>query len=38
MDILSMGMSDDFASAIHEGADIVRIGTSIFGMRDYSNM
>ena len=38
MNILSMGMSDDFESAIHEGADIVRIGTAIFGMRDYSNM
>ena len=38
MNILSMGMSDDFESAIQEGSDIVRVGTSIFGMRDYSNM
>lgn len=31
--LLSMGMSDDFAVAIEEGADIVRIGTAIFGER-----
>jgi len=37
MNILSMGMSDDFESAIRQGADMVRVGTSIFGMRDYSN-
>lgn len=30
---LSMGMSDDFHVAIHEGADIVRIGTALFGER-----
>lgn len=36
MDYLSMGMSNDFELAIEEGANIVRIGTSIFGMRDYS--
>ena len=35
MDILSMGMSDDYLTAISEGATIVRVGTSIFGMRDY---
>ena len=33
---LSMGMSHDFETAIEEGANIVRIGTSIFGERDYS--
>ncbi len=33
MDTLSMGMSGDFRAAIHEGATIVRIGTSIFGER-----
>lgn len=33
MDYLSMGMSNDFEVAIEEGANIVRIGTSIFGKR-----
>lgn len=36
MDYLSMGMSNDFEVAIEEGANVVRIGTSIFGKRDYS--
>lgn len=35
MDILSMGMSNDFEVAIEEGATIVRVGTSIFGRRIY---
>jgi pyridoxal phosphate enzyme (YggS family) len=35
LDTLSMGMSHDFAMAIQEGATIVRIGTAIFGARDY---
>ena len=35
MDILSMGMSQDFAAAIAHGATIVRIGTAIYGPRDY---
>ena len=34
-DTLSMGMSADMAAAITEGATIVRIGTAIFGRRDY---
>ena len=34
-DQLSMGMSGDFAAAIEEGATYVRIGTSIFGPREY---
>ncbi|WP_101773024.1 YggS family pyridoxal phosphate-dependent enzyme [Peptostreptococcus faecalis] len=34
---LSMGMSGDFDIAIEEGATIVRIGTSIFGNRNYEN-
>lgn len=34
LDTLSMGMSDDFAAAIAEGATIVRIGTAIFGKRE----
>jgi pyridoxal phosphate enzyme (YggS family) len=32
---LSMGMSHDFAVAIEEGATLVRIGTAIFGEREY---
>jgi pyridoxal phosphate enzyme (YggS family) len=33
LDTLSMGMSDDLAAAIHEGATLVRVGTAIFGAR-----
>ncbi|MYG16384.1 MAG: YggS family pyridoxal phosphate-dependent enzyme [Gemmatimonadetes bacterium] len=33
MDVLSMGMSHDFEVAIEEGADMVRIGTAVFGAR-----
>ncbi len=33
---LSMGMSDDFEDAIAEGSTMVRIGTAIFGARNYS--
>ncbi len=33
---LSMGMSHDFAVAIEEGATLIRVGTAIFGERDYS--
>lgn len=36
MNILSMGMSGDYPDAIREGATIVRIGTAIYGARDYS--
>ncbi len=36
MDFLSMGMSGDYPVAIEEGATFVRVGTSIFGMRDYN--
>ena len=36
MNILSMGMSGDYPAAVREGASIVRVGTSIFGARDYS--
>jgi len=35
LDILSMGMSHDFEVAIEEGSTCVRIGTAIFGERDY---
>ncbi|MGF6776442.1 YggS family pyridoxal phosphate-dependent enzyme [Paraburkholderia sp. GAS334] len=37
LDTLSMGMSGDLAAAVIEGATIVRVGTAIFGARDYSN-
>ncbi len=37
LDTLSMGMSADIEAAILEGATMVRIGTAIFGARDYSN-
>ena len=33
---LSMGMSGDFQVAIEEGSNLVRVGTAIFGARDYS--
>ncbi len=36
MDFLSMGMSGDYETAIEEGANLVRVGTKIFGERDYS--
>lgn len=35
MDTLSMGMSNDFETAIEEGATMVRVGTAIFGEREY---
>lgn len=33
---LSMGMTNDYEIAIEEGATVVRVGTAIFGERDYS--
>lgn len=36
MDALSMGMTGDYQVAIEEGATMVRVGTGIFGERDYS--
>ncbi len=36
MDFLSMGMSGDYMAAIDCGANMVRLGTAIFGARDYS--
>ena len=36
MEYLSMGMSDDYADAIAQGATMIRVGTAIFGARDYS--
>lgn len=37
MDILSMGMTGDYEVAIEEGATMVRVGTEIFGARNYNN-
>ncbi|MBX9705033.1 MAG: YggS family pyridoxal phosphate-dependent enzyme [Gammaproteobacteria bacterium] len=37
LDTLSMGMSNDFAAAIAEGATIIRVGTAIFGTRPRAN-
>ena len=34
--ILSMGMTNDYEVAIEEGATMVRVGTGIFGARNYS--
>lgn len=36
MDFLSMGMSDDYMEAIQEGANMVRVGSFIFGPRNYA--
>ena len=35
MNVLSMGMTGDFEAAVEEGATYVRVGTGIFGERDY---
>lgn len=36
MEILSMGMTDDYEDAIACGSTMIRVGTAIFGARDYS--
>lgn len=36
MTFLSMGMTNDYEIAIEEGANMVRVGTGLFGARDYS--
>jgi uncharacterized pyridoxal phosphate-containing UPF0001 family protein len=36
MDILSMGMSEDYQVAIECGATLVRLGTALFGKRNYN--
>ncbi len=38
VDIISMGMSGDYAEAIRCGSTMVRVGTAIFGPRDYANI
>ena len=35
MNVLSMGMSNDYLYAIEEGSNCVRIGSSLFGARNY---
>ena len=37
MNALSMGMTGDYQVAVEEGATLVRVGTGIFGERDYSH-
>ncbi len=37
-EILSMGMSGDYDMAIEEGSNAIRVGSAIFGKRNYSNM
>ena len=36
IDYLSMGMTSDYAIAVEEGANMVRVGPALFGARDYS--
>lgn len=36
MSVLSMGMTSDYEVAVEEGATLIRVGTAIFGARDYS--
>jgi len=38
MDFLSMGMSHDYEAAILEGSNMVRVGTGIFGARNYGDL
>jgi pyridoxal phosphate enzyme (YggS family) len=36
MNVLSMGMTNDYGIAIEEGSTMIRVGTALFGERDYS--
>ena len=38
MDVLSMGMTIDYQTAIEEGSTCVRVGTGIFGTRTVADM
>lgn len=38
MSILSMGMTNDYEVAVEEGATMVRVGTGLFGARDYAHV
>ena len=37
MSVLSMGMTGDYQVAVQEGATMVRVGTGIFGERNYAD-
>lgn len=37
MRYLSLGMSDDYHIAVEEGANLIRVGSALFGRRNYSN-
>ena len=37
-DQISMGMSGDYLIALEEGSTMIRVGSLIFGSRDYSNL
>ncbi len=37
IDYLSMGMSGDYLLCVEEGSNVIRVGSTIFGARDYSN-
>ncbi len=37
MNVLSMGMTGDYSVAVEEGATCIRVGTGIFGLRNYTN-
>ena len=36
MNVLSMGMTNDYITAVEEGATMVRVGTALFGARNYN--
>jgi pyridoxal phosphate enzyme (YggS family) len=38
VDVMSMGMTGDYQVAIEEGATMVRVGTGIFGVRNYNSV
>ncbi len=38
MSILSMGMTNDYEVAIEEGSTMVRVGTGLFGARNYNQV
>ena len=37
VEYLSMGMSGDYALCVEEGANVIRLGSTLFGKRDYEN-
>lgn len=37
MEVLSMGMTEDYEEAVEEGSNMVRVGSGIFGKRNYNN-